>query len=102
MKEVVGQRKVVMTKWSLIIFSLGAFGYMTLNGYQGTPLPDSFFMNFVLGLGSISGLFTAGNMVEHRAKAMEAATKQHNVVAENENIDINNPPPSYDDAHYRS
>ena len=92
MKEVVGQRKVVLTKWSLIIFSFSTVGLMGLSVYHNTPLPDSFFMNFVLGLGGISGAFTVGNIFEHRAKAM---------AKRNENADTN-PAPSYDDNNYRS
>ena len=69
MKEVVGQRKVILTKWMLIIFSFGTVGYMFLSVYHGQHLPDSFFLNFVMGLGAIGGAFTMGNIFEHRAKA---------------------------------
>jgi len=64
-----GSRKVVLTKWMLIIFSLGTLGYFILLGVKGDAPPDSFFMNFVLGLGAIGGAFTIGNIFEHRAKA---------------------------------
>lgn len=69
MSEIVGQRKVVMTKWMLIIFTLGTAGYMVLNGLQGVAMPESFYMSFVMGLGTIGGAFTAGNIFEHRANA---------------------------------
>ena len=64
-----GSRKVVLTKWMLIIFSLGTFGYYLLLGREGLAPPDSFFMNFVLGLGAIGGAFTVGNVFEHKAKS---------------------------------
>ncbi|CAK8712601.1 hypothetical protein KKHLCK_01620 [Candidatus Electrothrix laxa] len=64
-----GSRKVILTKWMLIIFSLGTFGYYLLLGREGMAPPDSFFMNFVLGLGAIGGAFTLGNIFEHRAKS---------------------------------
>ncbi|MCI5126050.1 MAG: hypothetical protein D3925_16655 [Candidatus Electrothrix sp. AR5] len=64
-----GSRKVILTKWMLIIFSLGTFGYYFLLGREGMAPPDSFFMNFVFGLGAIGGAFTVGNIFEHRAKS---------------------------------
>jgi hypothetical protein len=64
-----GSRKVILTKWMLIIFSLGTFGYFFLLGMNGEAPPPSFFMNFVLGLGAIGGSFTVGNIFEHRAKS---------------------------------
>ncbi len=67
-----GSRKVVLTKWMLIIFSLGTLGYFILLGLRGVAPPDSFFMNFVLGLGAIGGAFTVGNIFEHRANADKA------------------------------
>jgi hypothetical protein len=67
-----GGRKVILTKWLLIIFSLGTFGYLVLLGINDQAPPDSFFMNFVLGLGAIGGAFTIGNIFEHRAKADKA------------------------------
>ena len=38
-------------------------------GREGLAPPDSFFMNFVLGLGAIGGAFTVGNVFEHKAKS---------------------------------
>lgn len=73
-----GGRKVLLTKWMLSIFSVGTIGYMILSGYQGQPLPDSFYMNFVMGLGFIGGAFTAGNIFEHRAKAEVDKAKAEN------------------------
>jgi hypothetical protein len=64
-----GSRKVILTKWMLIIFSLGTFGYYLLLGREGMAPPDSFFMNFVFGLGAIGGAFTVGNIFEHKAKS---------------------------------
>ncbi len=76
MKPKQGSRKVVLTQWMLVIFSLVTAGYMVLNGYQGNQLPESFFMTFVTGLGFIGGAFTAGNIFEHRAKATIETQKQ--------------------------
>jgi outer membrane biosynthesis protein TonB len=70
-EENVGNRKVMLTKWMLIIFSLGTLGYFILLGIQGNSPPPSFFMNFVIGLGAIGGAFTVGNIFELRAKAEE-------------------------------
>ncbi|CAK8718444.1 hypothetical protein GMJAKD_07675 [Candidatus Electrothrix aarhusensis] len=64
-----GSRKVILTKWMLIIFSLGTFGYYLLLGINSEAPPPSFFMNFVFGLGAIGGTFTVGNIFEHRAKS---------------------------------
>lgn len=52
-----GSRKVILTKWMLIIFSLGTFGYYLLLGIKGEAPPPSFFMNFVFGLGAIGGTY---------------------------------------------
>ncbi len=72
MKEIQhGNRKVILTKWMLIIFSVGTVLYLLLLGLRGEVPPDSFFMNFVLGLGAIGGAFTAGNIFEHRAAAQK-------------------------------
>ena len=67
--EAVGNRKVVLTKWMLIIFALGTLGYLILLGYRGKVPPDSFFMNFVFGLGVIGGAFTVGNIFENWGKS---------------------------------
>ena len=66
-----GSRKVVLTKWMLIIFSLGTFGYIFIMGSNGWQIPDNFFMNFVLGLGAIGGSFTVGNIFEHQEKTKQ-------------------------------
>jgi hypothetical protein len=77
MKEISkGSRKVVLTQWMPVIFSLGTLGYFILLGIKGEAPPASFFMNFVLGLGAIGGAFTVGNIFEHRAKAAMSATNQ--------------------------
>ena len=73
-----GSRKVILTKWMLIIFSLGTIGYFILLGNKGLAPPDSFFMNFVLGLGAIGGAFTVGNIFEHRAKSAQQIEKEKN------------------------
>ena len=72
-----GSRKVILTKWMLIIFSFGTLGYFILLGLRGKAPPDSFFMNFVLGLSAIGGSFTVGNIFEHRAKAEEKIAESH-------------------------
>ncbi len=74
----VGDRKVVLTKWMLIIFSLGTLGYFILLGVNSKAPPDSFFMNFVLGLGAIGGAFTVGNIFENRANATLNIEKERN------------------------
>ncbi|WP_196159886.1 hypothetical protein [Reinekea sp. G2M2-21] len=71
-----GNRKVILTKWLLIIFSVGTVLYLLLLGLRGEVPPDSFFMNLVLGLGAIGGAFTAGNIFEHRAAAQKEVTKK--------------------------
>ena len=88
-----GSRKVVLTKWMLIVFSLGTFGYFVLLGLTNTPPHETFFMNFVLGLGAIGGAFTVGNIFEHRsnaakviseAEAKKAEAKEGKAIAEAE------------------
>jgi len=64
-----GSRKVILTKWMLVIFSIGTLGYMMLCLIMNCPLPESFYMNFVFGLGAIGGAFTVGNIFEHRAQS---------------------------------
>ncbi len=64
-----GSRKVVLTKWMLVIFSIGTLGYMALSIIHGRALPETFYMNFVFGLGAIGGAFTVGNIFEHRAQS---------------------------------
>lgn len=64
-----GSRKVVLTKWMLVVFAIGSIAYLGLLGYKGEVPPDSFFMNFVLGLGLIGGAFAAGNIFEHKSNA---------------------------------
>ncbi|MDQ7090465.1 MAG: hypothetical protein Q9M50_07450 [Methylococcales bacterium] len=71
-----GSRKVVLTKWMLVIFTLGTFGYFVLLGLKGDSPPDSFFMNFVLGLSTIGSAFTIGNIFEHREKTAQLKVKQ--------------------------
>jgi hypothetical protein len=73
-----GNRKVILTKWMLVIFSVVTIGYFILLGLHGATPPDSFFMNFVLGLGAIGGAFTIGNIFEHRAKSAEEIEKERN------------------------
>ena len=73
-----GSRKVVLTKWMLVIFSLGTLGYYVLLGINNKAPPDSFFMNFVLGLGAIGGAFTVGNIFENRAKAAQKIEESKN------------------------
>ena len=73
-----GSRKVVLTKWMLIIFSLGTFGYYILLAMKGDAPPASFFMNFVFGLGAIGGAFTVGNIFEHKAKSAQQIEKEKN------------------------
>ncbi|MDM8553476.1 hypothetical protein QUF75_01960 [Desulfococcaceae bacterium HSG7] len=74
-KTETGSRKVILTKWMLIIFSIGTFGYMVLSLVMNCPLPESFYMNFVLGLGAIGGAFTVGNIFEHRAQGQVNSAK---------------------------
>ena len=78
MKIEEGSRKVVLTQWMLVIFSLGTLGYFILLGINGQSPPDSFFMNFVLGLGAIGGAFTVGNIFEHRAKSAQRIEESKN------------------------
>jgi len=70
-----GSRKVILTKWMLVIFSIGTLGYMVLSLIQTNPLPETFYMNFVLGLGAIGGAFTVGNIFEHRAQSKVKSAK---------------------------
>lgn len=67
-EERIGSRKVILTKWMLVIFSGGTAAYILLYGLQGATPPESFFTWFVLGLGGIGGAFSVGNMVEHKYK----------------------------------
>jgi hypothetical protein len=60
-----GSRKVVLTKWMLVIFTVITAAYMVLSIVHHRPLPDSFYLNFVVGLGAIGGAFTVGNVFEH-------------------------------------
>ena len=73
-----GSRKVVLTKWMLIILALGTLGYFILLGISEAAPPDSFFMNFVLGLGAIGGAFAIGNIFEHKHKAAQQIEKEKN------------------------
>ena len=73
-----GSRKVILTKWMLVIFTLGTLGYFMLLGINSAAPPASFFMNFVLGLGAIGGAFTVGNIFEHRSKAAKEIEKEKN------------------------
>ena len=70
-----GSRKVVLTKWMLVIFSVGTLGYMVLSIIHGKALPETFYMNFVFGLGAIGGAFTVGNIFEHRAQSKVDSAK---------------------------
>jgi len=65
-----GNRKVVLTKWMLVVFAVGTIGYLILMGIKGETPPDSFYMSFVLGLGTIGGAFTVGNIFENRARGL--------------------------------
>ncbi|MDR4518937.1 MAG: hypothetical protein MRK00_16325 [Nitrosomonas sp.] len=76
-EEKTGSRKVVMTKWMLIIYAIGTAVYLLLMGFQGATPPDSFMFNFTLGVGAIGGAFSLGNMMEHRYKAI-AVNKEEN------------------------
>jgi flagellar basal body-associated protein FliL len=71
-----GSRKVILTKWMLVIFALGTVGYFILLGLNNSAPPESFFMNFMLGLGAIGGAFTVGNIFEHRAKAQTETERE--------------------------
>ena len=70
-----GSRKVVLTKWMLVIFSVGTLGYMVLSIIHREALPEMFYMNFVFGLGAIGGAFTVGNIFEHRAQSKVDSAK---------------------------
>ena len=70
-----GGRKVELTKWMLIIFSIGTLAYLIILARTSSAPPDSFYMNFVLGLGAIGGAFTVGNIFEHRAIASKAVAE---------------------------
>lgn len=74
-EENVGSRKVVLTKWLLLIFTIGTAAYLFVMMMNGDSLPDSFYMNFVLGLGIIGGSFTLGNAAEHWVKIKAEGTK---------------------------
>ena len=74
-KTETGSRKVVLTKWMLVIFSVGTLGYMVLSIIHGEALPETFYMNFVFGLGAIGGAFTVGNIFEHRAQSKVDSAK---------------------------
>ncbi len=64
-----GNRKVVLTKWMLVIFAAGTGLYLILCGYCSWTISESFYMNFVIGLGVIGGAFTVGNIFERRSIA---------------------------------
>jgi hypothetical protein len=73
-----GNRKTILTKWMLVIFSVGTLGYLIILGNKGVAPPDSFYMNFVMGLGVIGGAFTVGNIFEHQAKSAQQIEKEKN------------------------
>ena len=74
--ECKGTRKVVLTKWMLVIYSAVTFGYLLLLGFQGQTPPDNFLFNFTLGVGGIGGAFSIGNILEHRYGAMVAGVSK--------------------------
>lgn len=61
-----GNRKVALTKWALVIYSVITVGRMFLAGTGAEPLTDGFYMNAMMALGFISGSYTAGNVMEHK------------------------------------
>lgn len=63
-----GSRKVLLTKWGLIIYSIVTIGYMLLAGFERVELPESFYMNAVIALSAITGGYTVGNIFEHKYK----------------------------------
>ncbi len=79
-----GSRKVVLTKWMLIIFAVGTGVYMIVCGYRNWPVAESFYMNFVIGIGAIGGAFTVGNIFEHKSLAkIEEGKSQIETAKEN-------------------
>lgn len=64
-----GSRKVILTKWMLVIFTIITLVYLGLAGINDWSIESSFYTMFVLGLGAIGGAFTVGNIFEHTANA---------------------------------
>jgi len=68
----------------LIIFAVGTGVYMIVCGYRNWPVADSFYMNFVIGLGVIGGAFTVGNIFERQSIAkIEGGKSQIETAKEN-------------------
>lgn len=61
-----GNRKVALTKWALIIYTVVTLGQMFLAGMGHIVLTDGFYMNAMLALTAISGGYTLGNVMEHK------------------------------------
>lgn len=67
-EESVGNRKVVLTKWMLVIFTAITLVYLIVMGVHGQTPHESFYTWFVFGLGGIGGSFSFSNALEHYAK----------------------------------
>ncbi len=67
--EKIGSRKVVLTKWMLVIFATVTYSYMILLAHVGSAPPESFFWSFSTGLGLIGGAFAWGNVEEHKSRS---------------------------------
>jgi len=67
-EESVGNRKVILTKWMLVIFTIVTIIYLLIMGVHGKTPHESFYTWFVFGLGGIGGSFSFSNAIEHYAK----------------------------------
>lgn len=67
--ETAGSRKLIITKWSLLLYAVVSIAYLTLLGFLGSVPPENFFFSFVIGLGGVAGTFSAANFGEHWASA---------------------------------
>lgn len=64
-------KKVVRTKFLLLVFALAVLIYYIFLGFKGEVPPDYFFTNFVLVLTVIGGVFIVGNVVEHKKRTAQ-------------------------------
>ena len=65
--EQIGSRKVILTKWTLIIQGVAAVAYLVAQAYSGAPISDNFIPSVIFGPTGVLAAFTGGNVMEHRS-----------------------------------
>lgn len=63
--EQIGDRKVILTKWMIIVFNAGTALFLGVLAFTGQAIPESVMTTFGLVNAAILGSFTGGNIVEH-------------------------------------